>query len=117
MRPVVLFPLFADVTALPGIGPRFGKLIAKLAGPKADELLRLEPVYPMTTGLPAGTLRKAVEIAVERAPELPEWLDRPLKERRQWPGWRQAIVTLHSPAGRGDLEPTAPARLRLAYDE
>jgi ATP-dependent DNA helicase RecG len=225
MRPAVLFPLFADVTALPGIGPRFGKLIAKLAGPKvvdllwyrpvglidrrfqpsvaeapegrictlkvrieehlappnprrpyrviardatgtvelaffhgnaawltkalplgeirlvsgrverfqgrvqmahpdrivaedqAEELLRLEPVYPLTTGLPAGTLRKAVEIAVERAPELPEWMDRPLRERWQWPGWHQAIATLHSPAGRGDLEPTAPARVRLAYDE
>ena len=44
MRPAVLFPLFADVTALPGIGPRFGKLIAKLAGPKVVDLLWHRPV-------------------------------------------------------------------------
>ena len=43
MRPAVLFPLFADVTSLPGIGPRFGKLIAKLAGPKVADLLWHRP--------------------------------------------------------------------------
>ena len=225
MRPAVLFPLFADVTSLPGIGPRFGKLIAKVAGPKvvdllwhrpfglvdrrfqpsiadapegrvctlkvridehvappnprrpyrvlardssgtvelvffhakgdwltkalpvgeirlvsgrverfqgrvqmahpdrivaedqADELLKLEPTYPLTAGLPAGTLRKAIELAVERAPELPEWMDKPLKDQRGWPGWRQAIGFIHGPSGQGDLEPTAPGRVRLAYDE
>lgn len=225
MRPAVLFPLFADVTSLPGIGPRFGKLIAKLAGPKvadllwhrpfglidrrfqpsvadapegrvctlkvrieehapppnlkrpyrvlardssgtvelvffhakgdwltkalpigevrlvsgrverfrghvqmahpdrivgedqADELLKLEPTYPLTAGLPAGTLRKAIELAVERAPELPEWMDGPLKDQRRWPSWRQAICFIHGPSGQGDLEPTAAARVRLAYDE
>ncbi len=225
MRPAVLFPLFADVTSLPGIGPRFGKLIAKVAGPKvvdllwhrpfglvdrrfqpsiadapegrvctlkvridehvappnprrpyrvlardssgtvelvffhakgdwltkalpvgeirlvsgrverfqgrvqmahpdrivaedqADELLKLEPTYPLTAGLPAGTLRKAIELAVERAPELPEWMDKPLKDQRGWPGWRQAISFIHGPSGQGDLEPTAPGRVRLAYDE
>ncbi len=225
MRPAVLFPLFADVTSLPGIGPRFGKLIAKLAGAKvvdllwhrpvglvdrrfqpsiadapegrictlkvrvdehvpppnprrpyrvlardssgtvelvffhakgdwltkalpigevrlvsgrverfqgrvqmahpdrivgedqADELLKLEPTYPLTAGLPAGTLRKAIELAVDRAPELPEWMNGPLKEQRGWPGWRQAIGFIHGPSGQGDLEPTAPGRVRLAYDE
>ncbi len=30
MRPEVLFPLYAEATSLPGIGPRFGKLLARL---------------------------------------------------------------------------------------
>jgi len=32
VRPEILFPLFAPVTSLPGVGPRLGKLVAKLAG-------------------------------------------------------------------------------------
>ena len=43
MRPDVLFPLFAEITALPGVGPRLGKLIAKLAGPHVVDLLWLLP--------------------------------------------------------------------------
>ncbi len=39
MRPQILTPLFAQVTSLPGIGPRLGKLVEKLAGPLVVDLL------------------------------------------------------------------------------
>ncbi|WP_457817923.1 hypothetical protein, partial [Staphylococcus aureus] len=39
MRPQNLTPLFALVTSLPGIGPRLGKLVEKLAGPLVVDLL------------------------------------------------------------------------------
>jgi ATP-dependent DNA helicase RecG len=39
MRPQSLTPLFAQVTSLPGIGPRLGKLVEKLAGPLVLDLL------------------------------------------------------------------------------
>jgi ATP-dependent DNA helicase RecG len=39
MRPEILYPLFAPVTKLPGIGPRIGKLVEKLAGPQIVDLL------------------------------------------------------------------------------
>jgi ATP-dependent DNA helicase RecG len=39
MRPLSLTPLFAQVTSLPGIGPRWGKLVEKLAGPLVVDLL------------------------------------------------------------------------------
>jgi ATP-dependent DNA helicase RecG len=38
VRPQILFPLFAPVTVLPGIGPRLAKLIEKLAGDKVVSL-------------------------------------------------------------------------------
>ncbi|WP_119165783.1 ATP-dependent DNA helicase RecG [Algihabitans albus] len=38
MRPTILNPLFAEITALPGVGPRFAKLFAKLAGARAVDL-------------------------------------------------------------------------------
>jgi ATP-dependent DNA helicase RecG len=44
MRPEILFPLFADVGSLAGIGPRFAKLIAKLAGPRLVDLLWHRPI-------------------------------------------------------------------------
>jgi ATP-dependent DNA helicase RecG len=38
VRPQILFPLFAPVTSLPGVGPRLGKLMAKIAGDKIVSL-------------------------------------------------------------------------------
>jgi len=39
LRPEILFPLFAPATTLPGVGPRFGKLIERLTGPAVADLL------------------------------------------------------------------------------
>ncbi len=225
MRPVVLFPLFRPVTALPGLGPRLGKLVEKLAGPQVvdllwhlpcgvidrryapkiaeapngriatmtvrvdshaaphnsrhpykvrctdetgvleliyfhvkgdwlerqmpvgktvvvsgkvewfhdtpqithpdavvpleskDEIEAVEPVYPMTAGLPAKTLRKAVRAMLSDVPELPEWQDAAWRSRNGWPTWHESIRRAHTPEDEADLAPTNPIRRRLAYDE
>ena len=39
MRPEILFPLFAPITGLPGIGPRIARQIEGLAGPLVVDLL------------------------------------------------------------------------------
>ncbi len=82
-----------------------------------DALPAHEPVYPMTAGLQPKTLRKAIEGALQTAPDLPEWLDPALMRERGWLPWRDALVAAHSPRGRADLEATAKPRERLAYDE
>ena len=38
MRPEILYPLFAPITALPGIGPRLAKLFEALSGPHVVDL-------------------------------------------------------------------------------
>lgn len=38
MRPEILFPLFAPLRSLPGMGPRLETLVAKMAGPKVVDL-------------------------------------------------------------------------------
>ncbi|MFZ5618927.1 MAG: ATP-dependent DNA helicase RecG [Pseudomonadota bacterium] len=43
MRPAILNPLFADVTALKGVGPRLAALIAKAAGPRVIDVLFARP--------------------------------------------------------------------------
>ena len=83
----------------------------------ADEMPAVEPVYPLTGGLTGKGVRKAVLAALERAPALPEWLDGPLRAREAWPAWREALAAVHAPTGAADLDPLAPARARLAFDE
>jgi len=225
LRPEILFPLFAPVTSLPGVGPRIGKLIEQLAGPRvvdlcwhlpsglvdrryspaladapegaivtvtvsidrhekprtprlpyrvrchdatgaltlvffnakadwlektlpigetrvvsgrveryqgelqmahpdhvvpeseAETVRRVEPIYPLTAGLTPRLLAKAIRAAVERAPELPEWIDLDYLKRHGWAGWRASLAAAHGPAELADLEPATGARQRLAYDE
>ena len=62
-------------------------------------------------------MQRAVAAAVDRLPQLPEWIDPALGRRRLWPGWAEAIRFVHSPTAEADLSPTEPARERLAYDE
>ena len=39
MRPEVLFPLFAEIRTLTGVGPRIGAAVERLAGPRVVDLL------------------------------------------------------------------------------
>jgi ATP-dependent DNA helicase RecG len=39
MRPAILFPLFAPIDTLPGVGPSMAKTLSKLAGPRLVDLL------------------------------------------------------------------------------
>ena len=225
LRPQILFPLFAAVTGLPGIGPRYAKLLESLAGPhlvdllwhlpreivdrrfspkvaeapegrvvtltvqvdahfpssdrrkpykvrcsddsgfltlvffharrdylerllpvgetrvvsgrvehfggeiqmahpdhtvppeEADSIRRVEPVYPMTAGLGARMLGKAVTASLAKAPDLPEWLDPAFREKRQWASWLESLRAAHAPDSETALSPLTKARERLAYDE
>ena len=225
MRPDILFPIFAPIERLPGIGPKLAALIAKLAGPrivdllfhlpvgiidrrrmppipecrdgevvtlkvtvtghqpaarrgrpyrvvcegqggsltliffhaKADYLEKLlpvgaervvsgkvdlyggelqmphpdhvvkpgeareiaivEPQYGLTAGVSQKVMAKAMAAALVRVPFLDEWQDAAWMDKTDWPDWREAMVHVHQPQDLTDLEPTATARRRLAYDE
>ena len=85
-----------------------------------DELANIqivEPVYPMTAGLPPKVLRKAIEAALERLPRFTEWIDPAILKQRQWEGWTEALRAAHHPQGEGELSMLSPPRMRLAYDE
>jgi ATP-dependent DNA helicase RecG len=81
-----------------------------LAADKAAELPLREPVYPLTEGLTNRRLRELAAMAVERAPELPEWVEQGLVAREGWRPWRAAVAEAHR-------EPESAMRRRLAYDE
>jgi ATP-dependent DNA helicase RecG len=223
MRPAILFPLFADIRTLSGVGPKLEKLIAKVAGPKLADLVfdlpvgvvdrsyqpklaaaeagRIatvevtvldhmpprvksqpyrvrvsddtammelvyfraqedwlmtilppgarrvlsgrvekfkdklqmahpdhvvapgenfplhEPVYGLTDGLAGRVMTKAVRGALEKVPAMPEWQDPAFLKQRKWEMFGAALEAAHNPVHDQDLEPTTPARQRLAYDE
>ena len=43
MRPAILNPLFSDVTALKGVGPRLAALVQKVSGPRVIDVLFTRP--------------------------------------------------------------------------
>ncbi len=78
---------------------------------EATDLPEREAVYPLSDGLTAGRMRQLAAQALERAPDLPEWIEPGLLAKRGWPAWREALAAIHAdPAD-------AAARERLAYDE
>ena len=77
----------------------------------------VEPVYPLTEGVSLNQVRRAVDAALARLPELPEWQDPSWVARERFPPFAAALRTLHRPAEPGDLLPQGTAWSRLAYDE
>jgi len=84
---------------------------------EAGDIPDFEPVYHLTHGITQKTMFKAVQSALQRVPKLTEWMDASYKTKRGWADWHEAIATAHAPGQLSDLEPEAPARARLAYDE
>ncbi|MFW2852613.1 ATP-dependent DNA helicase RecG [Sphingomonas sp. TX0543] len=76
-----------------------------------DGFREREPIYPLSEGITSRRLGGLIQQALERAPDLPEWIEPSLKAKRNWVGWREAITRIHA-------DPSdAVARARLAYDE
>ena len=70
-----------------------------------------EPVYPLTEGISNRRMRELALTALQRAPDLPEWIEPSLLAREGLRRWRAALVEAHS-------DPLATeSRRRLAYDE
>ena len=71
MRPPLLFPLFAEVSSLKGVGPKVLPLVQKLAGPLVRDLLFLSPSgvilrRPMTAATAIEGQVGIFEVVVDR---------------------------------------------------
>jgi len=77
----------------------------------AAHLARMnEPVYSLSEGLTQPRVAGLATQALERLPELPEWIEPGQYEKESWPRWHDALELSHKGAN-------GPARDRLAYDE
>ncbi len=77
----------------------------------------VEPIYPLTQGLPGRTLQRTIGAALDTLPETPEWLEPTTVKAHDWPDFRTALEHLHRPASPEDVAPESAFRMRLAYDE
>lgn len=84
---------------------------------RLEDIPLLEAVYPATANLSHRMVRRFALEALERAPDLAEWLDPAWLARQGWPSWREAMQLLHHPGSELDLSLQSPARKRLAFDE
>ena len=77
----------------------------------------IEPVYPLTAGLSAKVLMKAIQAALPSLPNLPEWQDAEWLAKQGWQDWKASLMQAHRPEAIDALDSHHPARARLAYDE
>ena len=68
MRPDILFPLFAPVTSLPGVGPRLGTLFDRLLGGETETGPRAK-VVDLLWHHPSGLIDRRFTPKVAEAPE------------------------------------------------
>jgi ATP-dependent DNA helicase RecG len=73
-----------------------------LPADKGAELSIREPVYGLTEGMTSKRLRELAVAALERAPELAEWIEPGLLAREVWRPWRAAIAEAHRDPGTSD---------------
>ena len=86
-------------------------------GDESENVDAVEAIYPLTAGITNRALRKNIDAALEKIPELPEWLDTAHASRQQWENWKDSINKTHLPHSPQELEPRSKCRERLAYDE
>ncbi len=84
----------------------------------------IEPVWPLTAGLFPKNLSKALRLAFNQCPEMPEWINSALLHQHQWPSFKEALHLLQFPSDFPHLfenqtyeAAESRARSRLAFDE
>jgi ATP-dependent DNA helicase RecG len=82
---------------------------AKLSG--------IDPVYPLTEGLALGSLRRAMAQALQKLPDLPEWISPEVIRRCKFPPVAEALNRVHMPVELTDILPDGTFWSRLAFDE
>ncbi len=82
-----------------------------------SKLAMIEPVYPLTEGLALGSLRRAIALALQKLPALPEWISPEVLRRCDFPPLADALRRVHVPIDPIDILPEKRFWSRLAFDE
>src|ERR1700710_139762 len=81
------------------------------------QLSGIDPVYPLTEGLALGSLRRAMAQALQKLPDLPEWISPEVLRGSHFPPIAEALNRVHVPVEMTDILPEGPFWSRLAFDE
>lgn len=110
-----LFPL-GEARQVSGRLDRYGDMLQivhpdQVGAPGEADIATSEAVYPLTQGLTNARLAQLVAAALDRRPDLAEWIDPSLVTARAWPSWSEALARAHASPH------DSAAHDRLAYDE
>lgn len=100
----------------------FGKIeknltSASMSSPKIERLdtgVRVHPIYPATGKLTSNAIAKVVKTALESLDEIPETLDKSVRDRYNLISLDRAIRQIHFPDSEEDMH---KARYRLIFEE
>ena len=84
---------------------------------RLKDILCLEPVYPLTSGITNKMMTKLIKDSLNRVPSFSEWQDVGSQYDLEYISFNDAIKRIHSPKSIEDLLPNSILRKRLAYDE
>jgi ATP-dependent DNA helicase RecG len=83
---------------------------------KVEQIPVLEPVYPLTSGLPNREIIKNIAYVLDNTLDPPEWLDPDILRSNSWLGWRSSLYNIHKPRELFDVKSCKYIK-RLAFDE
>lgn len=100
----------------------FGKIeknltSASMSSPKIERLdtgVRVHPIYPATGKLTSNAIAKVVKTALESLEEIPETLDKSVRDKYNLISLDRAIRQIHFPDSEEDMQ---QARYRLIFEE
>ena len=72
------------------------------------------PIYALTQGIKQEMFYKIFEKIVPIIPDLPEWIDKAILDKYNWPNFKQAIINVHNPNSMAEVQKSIK---RLAFDE
>ena len=84
---------------------------------EAWKLNGLEPRYGLTAGLHQKTIQSIQHHALQRVPDLPEWIDEGILKQQNWQDWKICLTSIHQPEHADEISPESACYQRLAYDE
>lgn len=90
---------------------------ASMSSPKIEKLdtgVRVHPIYPATGKLTSNAIAKVVKTALESLEEIPETLDKSVRDKYKLISLDRAIKQIHFPDSNEDMQ---KARYRLIFEE
>lgn len=81
------------------------------------EISEFDTVYSINRNISQKILKSSIQEAIQKIPEVPEWLSPEILEKESFPSYNDGLKELHFPEGNETSLYNNPARRRLVFDE
>ncbi len=82
-----------------------------------DKVRSYETIYPLTRGISLKDIKIIIKYALENLPEVEEWIPQRIINKHNFTNFNNAIIKLHKPNDKEDINKIEFFRKRLAFDE